>query len=314
MMTRHPFASSDAHVIERHARVVMVAGVLLSAALVAQATGVEALAETTEQASAQAPAQTTTAPANSGSAQSGTTSAEPAEKSKPAFKEPSTTEPASTEPSLDDLLGTSDGTKPVSPSRERPSEGAADQPASTAGVGAELERRLTAQEMGDAFEQAIRLMGDAANRLEGQRDVGLPTQRLQEDVLRKLDELIAQIEQNQQQQQSSSSSSSSSKSQQDPSQSQQQSSKNQKKPASKGEKSQQQAQAGETSDPQGSQAPGLQTGALRPALESAPAAWGSLPARVRDMLLQGAGDKFSTTWEKATENYYRRLAEEQKTP
>lgn len=302
MMPLHPFTRADAPEIERHARVVILTGTLLSAALIAQARGAEAHAQTQTGAAtapAATPAPSTPAPA---------TPAAAAEK-------PTSSEPTSTEPSLDDLLGTGDGTKKGDRPGDRPAgdSGGDKQPAST--IETDLERRLTAQEMGDAFEQAIRLMGDAASRLETQRDVGLPTQRLQEDVLRKLDELIAQIEQNQQQQQqSSSSSSSSSKSQQDPSQSQQQASKNQKKPASKGDKTQQQQQAGATTDPQGSQAPGLQTGALRPALESAPAAWGSLPARVRDMLLQGAGDKFSTTWEKATENYYRRLAEEQKTP
>ncbi len=55
--------------------------------------------------------------------------------------------------------------------------------------------------------------------------------------------------------------------------------------------------------------PARRDGALRPGLDAARAAWGSLPERLRDMLLQGSGEKFSTTYERLTEEYYRRLAE-----
>lgn len=58
--------------------------------------------------------------------------------------------------------------------------------------------------------------------------------------------------------------------------------------------------------------PPKQEGPLRPALDSARAAWGSLPARVRDMLLQGSDDPFSARYKAMTEAYYRRLAEEKK--
>jgi hypothetical protein len=40
------------------------------------------------------------------------------------------------------------------------------------------------------------------------------------------------------------------------------------------------------------------------------AAWGNLPARVRDQLMQGRHDQFSSLYESMTETYYRRLAEE----
>ena len=166
----------------------------------------------------------------------------------------------------------------------------------------DLDRRLSAQELGDQFQQAIMLMADAAERLDRSKDAGLNTQRVQEDVLRKLDELIAQLEKNSQQQQQQSSSSAQQQ-QRDPSQSQQQQAK--KKAQSKSQ-NRQQGDPSEQAD-----GPPLQEGALRPALESAPAAWGSLPARVRDMLMQGAGDRFSKAWGPATEAYYRRLAEEQ---
>ena len=200
------------------------------------------------------------------------------------------------DPSLDELLGL-----------DRPTDRAVGP--EDRGIDKELERRLSAAEMGDVFQQALTLMNDAADKMEN-RDVGIATQRVQEDVLKRLDQLIDQMEKNSQQQQQSGSSSQQQGRQQNPSQSQQQSS---RKGGSKKGQQPGEPQAGSGENTSG-RAPGLQQGALRPALESAPAAWGSLPARVRDMLLQGAGDKFSATWDKATENYYRRLAEEQTKP
>ncbi len=40
------------------------------------------------------------------------------------------------------------------------------------------------------------------------------------------------------------------------------------------------------------------------------AAWGNLPARLRDALLQGSGDVTSAKWEALTREYYKRLAEQ----
>ncbi len=194
-------------------------------------------------------------------------------------------------PNLDELLGLPATTKP------RGAGGS-----TVAETEKELQRRLSAQELGDAFKQAITLMGDAAERLQERRDSGLGTQRVQEDVLRKLDELISQLEQNSQQQQQQSSSSSSQQKREDP--------RNSEQAGKQQQQSSQSTQRGNESNGM-SDPPPLQEGALRPSLESAPAAWGSLPARIRDMLLQGAGDRFSTTWERATESYYRRLAEQQ---
>lgn len=206
----------------------------------------------------------------------------------PAANPPKTPEPQPALPGLDELLDL--------PPSSNPATADSGQPAPT---DEELKRRLSAQEIGDAFKQAITLMGDAADRLETRKDPGLDTQRVQEDVLRKLDELISQLEQNSQQQQQQQQSSSQQK-RNDPSDQQ------------AGKQQQQQSQNNQTGNEPGGQPepPPFQEGALRPALESAPAAWGSLPARIRDMLLQGAGDRFSTTWERATEAYYRRLAEQ----
>ena len=210
--------------------------------------------------------------------------------------------PAPAVPSLDELLGT------TTPEATPQDPAGAALPSDTANPSdPALERRLSAEEMGDAFKQAVTLMGDAATRIKS-KDVGLNTQRVQEDALRKLDELISQLEQQQQQQQSSSSSSQQQQQQDKTSARQQQTGSRKSKPGDAKERS------GRASDSSEMDPPALQEGALRPALESAPAAWGSLPERVREMLMQGATDRFSKTWEAATESYYRRLAEENNRP
>ena len=56
--------------------------------------------------------------------------------------------------------------------------------------------------------------------------------------------------------------------------------------------------------------PTLQEGTLKPELESARAAWGSLPARIRAMLMQGTEDRFSSRYKALTQEYFKRLAEE----
>ncbi len=185
-------------------------------------------------------------------------------------------------PGLDDLLGI---------------EGASDEPTDDPNRD-DLERVLTGAEVGDAFQQAVSMMGDVAGRLETRSDTSLTTQRLQEDIVRRLDQLIESIKQNQSESSSSSSSSSSSQQQQQgqqPNQPQQQ---------------QQSGQSGEGEGGESTDAPAMQEGALRPGLDPATAGWGALPPRVRDMLSQGRADPFSRVYQRLTEEYYRRLAEE----
>ena len=43
-------------------------------------------------------------------------------------------------------------------------------------------------------------------------------------------------------------------------------------------------------------------------------AWGNLPPRLRDELLQGLEDRFSPLYRDLTELYYQRLAEDVQTP
>jgi hypothetical protein len=204
-----------------------------------------------------------------------------AQQEAPAPREPAE-EPAAQElPSLDDLLGIE--------TEGKPDEG---DPAQDAA----LERALSDEEVADAFRQAVTEMGDVANLLEAGQP-GARAQRLQEDIILKLEMLIDQA----QRQQSSSSSSSS----------QQQQQQQQQSPTRNQQRAQQQQQQASQGDNQGeSLPPGGREGELGELIQASSASWGALPERVREALLQGTGDRFSSLYESLTEAYFRRLAEE----
>lgn len=210
----------------------------------------------------------------------------------PATPEPAPQEPASVVltdpealPGLDDLLGLGgegNGNRPAGPAPPV-------DPARAA-----LDRELAGQQAAEAFERAVAMMGEVADRLQVARDTGLSTQRLQEQIIRDLDVLIAQAEQNQQQQQGSAQSSSSDQQQQQqPTQQQGQS-----------------QQVGPGDNRNEAMPPGRREGALRPEENPELASWGTLPERVREALFQGAADRFSAVYRSMTEAYYKRLAEE----
>lgn len=223
------------------------------------------------------------------------TDPEPQPRTEPATPEQQTDAPESDEstaveeqadgelPSLDELLGLE--------------EEDSDAPAEQAVGAEELDDLLTGEQVADEFTQAVDLMGRSAARIADAGDLSLNTQRLQQDALDRLDKLIENAEQQEQQQQQSSSSSSSQSEQNVPQQ-------------QRGESQQQQDQQGqgdsttETSAPTGND---VETNDL---VNAARAAWGALPQRVRDALVQGAGDDFSRMYQSLTEEYYRRLAEE----
>jgi len=159
----------------------------------------------------------------------------------------------------------------------------------------ELDRKLTAAEAQEKFAQAVAQMGDAAARLIEGGDTGVQTQRLGESILRKLDQVITSAEG----QESSSSSSSSSKQQQQQQQ-QQQAQQQQGRPEQQG-----------SPNPEGAQdGPSLREGELGAVRAGSSASWGRLPARTRDALVEGLSDRYSALYERMTEAYYRRLAED----
>jgi hypothetical protein len=209
----------------------------------------------------------------------------PAPTPPPAEPPPTPAQPKS----LDDLLG-------LTPDKPAPNAVAKPAPPAVDPTRAELDKKLSPRDAADQFKQAVDLMGQTADRLQTSKDTGLATQRIQEDILRRLDMVIHSAQQQQQQ------SSSKSKQQQSPDQDQQ------------GQQDQQQNQerqnassnpAKDTINP-----PSRRDGALNPELTNRGQKWGDLPDRMREALLQGNSDKYSSLYHKYTEAYYRKLAEE----
>ncbi|MDG2054078.1 MAG: hypothetical protein P8J86_05160 [Phycisphaerales bacterium] len=166
----------------------------------------------------------------------------------------------------------------------------------------DLDRELEEASMQDNFSVAIEKMEISANMLGSRHQSGLGTQRIQEDILKRLEYLMDQAkEQQSMQSQSSQQSSSQSKpSQEDLSQpqegQQQQQAQNQQAPGQ-----------GESNG----QTPPKQEGDINSNLEEQQREWGMLPDRIREQLLQGRNEAFSRLYEKMTRSYYRLLAEEE---
>jgi hypothetical protein len=186
-------------------------------------------------------------------------------------------------PTLDELLGLEE-----EPS-DRQAADVAEQQAER-----ELQRRLGLQQMRSAFDAALEKMFLSADLLEHELDPGAATQRVQEEILIKLDQLIDEARK---QCRGSCSSSSNSMANRP----------NQRPGAKPGGASKPGQPAG--SRPGGAEPP-LEQGDLNTRLEETGSEWGNLPQRVREMLLEGRSERFSTLYERLTREYYRRLAEE----
>lgn len=202
---------------------------------------------------------------------------------------PPKAKPAEALPDLDSLLGTKPEKKP-SPDKPDPAKPGIDPSRK------ELERQLSMKEQADEFAKAVQLMDETADRVESDKDTGIETQRLQEDILTRLDRLIKAAQKNK-----------SSKSQQ-----QQQQDKQNEQNQNMRQQSQAQSKQAANNPAESSDGPARQDGQLGTPPPAAPAAWGDLPAHVRDSLMQGFSDKFSSMYQTMTESYYRKLAEEKK--
>lgn len=217
---------------------------------------------------------------------------------KPASSIPSTGGAAdAAPPSLDELLGLEEEDPEASE-------------AAAADSSRRLAERLRERPIADDFREAIAqmaasegLLEQAASEADGDAAaLGLGTQRVQEEIIRRLDALIQSAQrqrQRQQQQQQSSSSSSSSRSQPSPSGPSGASS-----ASSESSRNQQGTESGDALPPAFEEA---QLGAM---LEEGGVEWGSLPERVRELVRQGRRDRVSSIYRRLTEQYYRRLAEE----
>jgi hypothetical protein len=187
-------------------------------------------------------------------------------------------------PTLDELLGIETDTVPGDGIIEDANDAA-------------LEEVLSPQQAGEAFSQAVSLMDQVASRIGINNDLSITTQRLQEDILRKLDQVIDSANSNDSQGGGSSSSQSSSSDQQQPNQQQQE---------QPGEGSNPSSESGESPMPGG-------TSTAEPGEEIAPdgVSWGALPQRIRDALSQGISDQYSELYRTITEQYYKSLAEDE---
>ncbi len=191
-------------------------------------------------------------------------------------------------PSLDELLGL----EPDSSSTSNPQSDLPDAARQA------LDRKLSLEQASEQFAQAVDLMQQTADRLSQSHDASIVTQRLQQDILKKLDAMIEAAKQ-----QSSSSSSSSSSQSQSQSESQSQPSQPQSQNASS-------AGQGDSRNP--ATPPSGQSTQLAPWQAPDQTTWGALPGRLRSSLMQGTSDHFSSLYKSLTEAYYKKLAEEAK--
>ena len=212
------------------------------------------------------------------------------------------TSPSQTPPrSLDDLLGISEDSGASEAARQQQKE--------------RLDRSLRREDLDDLAKSATESMQLASRLMQQQADGGLGTQRAQAKALADLDALIDAASRFQKQQGSKSSSRSSNSA----------SSKSSNRSAGGA-----QAQANPTpapgdrrgaserngGDPQGKSnemtPPTDASVKADGTLEEGRSEWGGLPPRVREILSQSRRDRISALYQQATENYYRRLAEERK--
>lgn len=183
------------------------------------------------------------------------------------------------EPTLDELLDLPPSATPAGP-RRIPDDPLTPPPGQAKAKGGAEE-----------FLHVVSNMEQAAQRLDRLSDAGIDTQRLQQKVLTLLDQLIAQAQQQQGGQSGGT-----------------------PKPQDQGTEGSQSRptpgsnQGGQQSNQGGGGTPGGSRGDDR--LGQRLGLWGNLPPRLRDQLLQGLEDRFSSLYQNLTEQYYQRLAEE----
>jgi hypothetical protein len=186
-------------------------------------------------------------------------------------------------PSLDELLGLDEEDKD-----KRSGEVAGQEAAE------ELQRRLDDEQLRHAFTVALEKMTLSAELLETQLDPGLGTQRVQQEILVNLDRLIDEARK-----QCAGGGASSAQPSTGPQERQE--------PGKRAGDDPGRVTGGRPGAGGGGEVP--EQGEIGAVLEEMRSEWGSLPQRVRDMLLQGRNEKFSSLYEKLTGEYYRRLAE-----
>ncbi len=206
------------------------------------------------------------------------------------------------QPTLDDLLDLTpeatqnDTTESVDPfdSVETTTQETRD------GLNDSIEQALSASDAVDAFEQAVNEMDDVSRRLGRGLDPGIETQRVQESILRKLDQVIQAAKD---QSQGGGGGSGQPRDQDQGAQelAQQQAGAGGSQAQSSGTQSSTGVSSGTPIEPENQDA----------AIEQLRKEWGVLPPRVRDELSDGLRERFSPLYRSMTEAYYKALAEQE---
>jgi len=202
------------------------------------------------------------------------------------------------EPSLDELLQILP--TPVPPSNQQSTPANEDvHDGSGADIEADVLQQLSADQPADVLGHAIHQMDQVADRIGHDLDVGIETQRLQESILANLDQVIAAVKKS-----GMGSGGSASGGEAQPQDSGSALNVGQRGGVSSGDS---QGAAGG-----GSGSKGHLADAQHPqgALQDNRDKWGNLPVRLRDDLMQGINERFSSVYRELTGQYYRRLAQE----
>ncbi len=194
-------------------------------------------------------------------------------------------------PNLDELLGIDEGDESDAARRQSREE---------------LERVLSEQEVSDTFTQAVDQMKLSADMLGDEFDAGVGTQRVQEEIIAKLDMLI----ENADRQPPSSGDSGDSGGDADSADEQQEQEPGERPQQDRADQQDQQGGDEEGDGDAAGDGPPPQQPDIDQDIEETRAQWGNLPDRVRDMMLQGQSGTYSSLYRTLTEEYYRRLAEE----
>jgi DNA mismatch repair ATPase MutL len=207
--------------------------------------------------------------------------------------------------SLDELLGVPSAPKsaPESPDGGVAPAASGDD-AATSEQKQRLEKSLDEASVEDLVQRAVEGMKSASARLTDSKDPGIGTQRIQEDVVKTLDRLLAEAQKRQQKKSSGSKKQKQSKS--DPSE---QNGQQQKQQSRKQQQSKPSPSGSDSKESPNDQNRDNAVAATQELSESR-IEWGQLPERVRELVLQGRRDRVSTIYERLTREYYRRLAEE----
>ncbi len=208
------------------------------------------------------------------------------------------------QPTLDDLLDLTPPPPPDTPQADTSDTDQSATPAPDVDLNESVGRALLVSDAADAFEQAVNEMDDVSRRLGRALDAGVETQRMQESILRKLDQVIKAAKD-----QSSSGGGGGS-------------GEPQKQDKGGDELAQQKPGAGQGGDeaqPGGQQASSGAAGSGSPIkpegqdtpIEQLRKEWGVLPPRVREELSDGLRERFSPLYRQMTEAYYKALAEQE---